>query len=135
MELQILHWFESLHNPVTDPIMYAVTCLGNAGIFWIGESMKILGIDDSIEQDIISIAIKNDIKKLILFGSRARGDFKRTSDIDLAVEGGNISAFAVQVDEEVSTLLEFDIINLDGRVQKELLESIRREGVLLYEKI
>lgn len=97
--------------------------------------MKIIGIDDSIEQDIISIAIKNDIKKLILFGSRARGDFKRTSDIDLAVEGGNISAFAVQVDEEVSTLLEFDIINLDGRVQKELLESIRREGVLLYEKI
>ena len=97
--------------------------------------MKILGIDDSIEQDIISIAIKNDIKKLILFGSRARGDFKRTSDIDLAVEGGNISAFAVQVDEEVSTLLEFDIINLDGRVQKELLESIRREGVFLYEKI
>lgn len=97
--------------------------------------MKILGIDDSIEQDIISIAIKNDIKKLILFGSRARGDFKRTSDIDLAVEGGIISAFAVQVDEEVSTLLEFDIINLDGRVQKELLESIRREGVLLYEKI
>lgn len=97
--------------------------------------MKILGIDDSIEQDIISIAIKNDIKKLILLGSRARGDFKRTSDIDLAVEGGNISAFAVQVDEEVSTLLEFDIINLDGRVQKELLESIRREGVLLYEKI
>ena len=97
--------------------------------------MKTLGIDDSIELDIISIAIKNDIKKLILFGSRARGDFKRTSDIDLAVEGGNISAFAVQVDEEVSTLLEFDIINLDGRVQKELLESIRREGVLLYEKI
>ena len=97
--------------------------------------MKILGIDDSIEQDIISIAIKNDIKKLILFGSRARGDFKRTSDIDLAVEGGNISAFAVQVDEEVSILLEFDIINLDGREQKELLESIRREGVLLYEKI
>ena len=97
--------------------------------------MQVLGIDDSIEQDIISIAIKNDIKKLILFGSRARGDFKRTSDIDLAVEGGNISAFAVQVDEEVSTLLEFDIINLDGRVQKELLESIRREGVLLYEKI
>lgn len=97
--------------------------------------MKILGIDDSIEQDIISIAIKNDIKKLILFGSRARGDFKRTSDIDLVVEGGNISAFAVQVDEEVSILLEFDIINLDGRVQKELLESIRREGVLLYEKI
>ena len=22
MEIQILHWFESLHNPITDPIMY-----------------------------------------------------------------------------------------------------------------
>ena len=97
--------------------------------------MKILGIDVSIVHDIISISIYKDKKMLILFGSRARGDFKRTSDIDLAVEGGNISAFAVQVDEEVSTLLGFDIINLDGRVLKELLESIRREGVLLYEKI
>ena len=52
------------------------------------------------------------------------GILSARSDIDLAVEGGNISAFAVQVDEEVSILLEFDIINLDGRVQKELLESI-----------
>lgn len=80
--------------------------------------MKILGIDDSIEQDIIPIAIKNDIKKLILFGSRARGDFKRTSDIDLAVEGGNISAFAVQVDEEVSILLEFESLIWMGEYKK-----------------
>ncbi|MDO5381768.1 MAG: phosphatase PAP2 family protein [Eubacteriales bacterium] len=35
MEVQILRWFESLHNPITDPIMYAITSLGNAGIFWI----------------------------------------------------------------------------------------------------
>ena len=35
MELQILRWFESLHNPITDPIMYAITSLGNGGIFWI----------------------------------------------------------------------------------------------------
>lgn len=35
MELEILHWFESLHNPVTDPIMYGITTLGNAGLLWI----------------------------------------------------------------------------------------------------
>ena len=35
MELQILHWFESLHNPITNPIMYGITSLGNGGIFWI----------------------------------------------------------------------------------------------------
>lgn len=35
MEVQILRWFESLHNPVLNPLMYAITTLGNAGWFWI----------------------------------------------------------------------------------------------------
>ncbi len=35
MEIQILHWFESLHNPILNPIMYAITTLGDKGIFWL----------------------------------------------------------------------------------------------------
>ena len=35
MELEILHWFESLHNPILDNIMYFITSLGNAGAIWI----------------------------------------------------------------------------------------------------
>lgn len=35
MEIQILHWFETLHNPITNPIFYVMTTLGNAGWFWI----------------------------------------------------------------------------------------------------
>lgn len=35
MELQILHWFESLHTPVLNYIMYGFTLLGEAGIVWI----------------------------------------------------------------------------------------------------
>lgn len=42
MEIQILHWFESLHNPITNPIMYAITTLGNAGWFWIALAVVIL---------------------------------------------------------------------------------------------
>ena len=68
------------------------------------------------------------------FGSRARGDFHRTSDIDLAVSGGNAAGFAPAVEEETATLLEYDIVNLDGTVQEELRERIRKEGVTLYEK-
>lgn len=34
-ELSLLHWFESIHTPVLDTIMKAITLLGNAGIFWI----------------------------------------------------------------------------------------------------
>ena len=35
MDIQILHWFETLHNPITNPIFYVITTLGNAGWFWI----------------------------------------------------------------------------------------------------
>lgn len=40
----------------------------------------------------------------------------------------------LDVDETTSTLLEFDIVDLDKPVRKELLESIKREGVVLYQK-
>ena len=72
---------------------------------------------------------------IILFGSRARGDFKRTSDIDLAVSGGDFCRFALDVDEETSTLLEYDIVDMSREMQDELRQSIMQEGKILYEKI
>lgn len=85
--------------------------------------------------EIIAFAQKNNVKQVFLFGSRARGDFKERSDIDLAFRGGNSSSFILDVDEDTTTLLEFDIIDLDKPIQQELLESIRQEGVLIYEKV
>lgn len=70
---------------------------------------------------------------MILFGARARGDHKDRSDIDLAFCGGEQSRFILSVDEETSTLLEFDIVDLEKPIQNELLESIQREGVVIYE--
>lgn len=93
------------------------------------------GIKNKVIQEIVRLAQKNQIEKLILFGSRARGDYKERSDIDLAFQGGDSSQFILSVDEETSTLLEFDVIDLDKPVRKELLESIHREGVVLYEKV
>ena len=46
-----------------------------------------------------------------------------------------LDRFALDVDEETSTLLKFDIVDLGRNIQEELLESIRREGRILYEKI
>lgn len=96
---------------------------------------KDTGIKYKVVKEIIQLAQENDVKKVILFGSRARGDYKERSDIDLAFCGGNSSQFILSVDEETSTLLEFDIIDLEKPVREELQESIDREGVLLYEKI
>ena len=94
-----------------------------------------IGINDSLKNEIIKLARLYGIRKLTLFGSRARGDFHKTSDIDIAVSGGDVVGFSIDVNEETNTLLKFDVINLDGPVQKELLESIEREGVVLYEEI
>lgn len=93
------------------------------------------GIRKTVLDEIAAIALKYDVKKVILFGSRARGDFKRTSDIDLAVEGGDFCRFALDVDEETSTLLEYDVVDLERTMQAELLEAIRSEGVVIYEKV
>ena len=92
------------------------------------------GISEAVLREITEIAKRNQIQEIILFGSRARGDYNRTSDIDLAVTGGNISGFAVSIEEETSTLLEYDIVDLDKPVSEELLKSIRDEGKILYEK-
>lgn len=93
------------------------------------------GIRQQIIEEIRELARIYNINKVILFGSRARGDFRRTSDIDLAVEGGDFERFVLDVNEETSTLLEYDIVDLDRDMQPELREFIKKEGRVLYEKI
>lgn len=97
--------------------------------------MERTGIKKQVINEILELAKKYDIKQVILFGSRARGDYKKTSDIDLAVTGGDFSRFALDVEEETSTLLKYDIVELDRTIQPELLESFQKEGIILYEKI
>jgi predicted nucleotidyltransferase len=93
------------------------------------------GIKQQVMREIQELAEKYEVKRVILFGSRARGDFRRTSDIDLAVEGGNFERFSLDVNEDTSTLLEYDIVNLDREVQPKLRESIERDGKVIYEEI
>ena len=42
--------------------------------------------------------------------------------------------FSLDVDEYTSTLLQYDIVDLNGPVVEELRRSIEREGIVLYEK-
>ena len=97
--------------------------------------MKETGIQDVVIEKIVELARTYNLNKVILFGSRAREDFKSRSDIDLAIQGGDCVRFSLDVEEKTSTLLFFDIVNLDGAVQKELLDSIEKEGVCVYEKV
>lgn len=93
------------------------------------------GIKEKVQDEICRLAQQHRLDKVVLFGSRARGDYHRSSDIDLAVWGGRIAQFAVDVDEETSTLLKYDVIDMDQSISSELLESVQREGRVLYAKV
>ena len=93
------------------------------------------GIKQQVINEICELAQKYNVEQVLLFGSRSRGDYKRTSDIDLAVRGGDIDRFVLDVEEETTTLLEYDIVDMSREMQDELRQSIMREGKILYEKV
>ena len=56
-------------------------------------------------QELCAFARERKIQKLMIFGSRARGDNRPKSDIDLAVQGGDVAGFTDDVNEKARTLL------------------------------
>ena len=92
-------------------------------------------LDGRLEREIISQAKTFGLKKLILFGSRARGTNRERSDIDLAAAGGDVLSFAEAVDENVKTLLSFDVVNLDEIFDEDFQAEIERDGIVLYEEV
>ena len=81
---------------------------------------------------IADAARRHGVGSVVLFGSRARGDNRERSDIDLACSGGDFARFSTDVDEFAPTLLAFDFVNLDDPVQPGLRQAIADEGVVLY---
>ncbi|MBO5570614.1 MAG: nucleotidyltransferase domain-containing protein [Oscillospiraceae bacterium] len=93
------------------------------------------GIRTRVVEELRHLAEEHGLLKVVLFGSRARGDFRRESDIDLAVSGGNAEMFLLNAEETTSTLLKYDVVNLDHPLRPALREAIEREGKVLFEKV
>ena len=92
-----------------------------------------MNLPDRVLNEIRMFATKHGILKVILFGSRASGTNTERSDIDIAVTGGNFSAFCWDIQERVHSLLMFDVINIDGGISEALRDEILN-GVVIYEK-
>lgn len=91
---------------------------------------------ESAMADIVFYAQRNNIKKVILFGSRARGTYTPKSDIDLAVSGGDASAFYLDLEDFAHTLLMFDVEDFDNKeISTALRSEIEKEGIVIYEKV
>ena len=89
-------------------------------------------LDPAITAQIVDLAKKYQLDQVILFGSRARGDNRERSDIDLAVSGAQATRFSVEVDEAIRTLLRFDVVSLNDPISPQLQAVINKEGIVLY---
>ena len=75
-------------------------------------------------------------ERIVLFGSRARRTHGEKSDIDLAVFGcARFRDFSFAADEEINTLLSFDLVDMDGIVSPALAAGVEWDGVILYEAV
>jgi len=97
--------------------------------------MNTLGLSADLLKQIVDAIVRcAHPKKIVIYGSRARGEFSETSDVDIAVECEEGEEFIRNgIDDDVRTLLKLDIINL-GEVDQKLREEIRNEGIVVYEK-
>ncbi|CAB1262755.1 nucleotidyltransferase domain-containing protein [Clostridium sp. MT-14] len=98
----------------------------------------VINLDVNIIRAISKIGMKYKVNKIVLFGSRARGDNKKTSDIDLAVycdeNFQNEGKMYFELDD-MDTLLKLDIIFVNSNTDKKLIENIGRDGVVIYEAL
>lgn len=89
---------------------------------------------EALYHQIAELASKYGAKRLVLYGSRARGDNRYNSDIDLAVyemPEKNRANFWMDC-EELPTLLKFDIVHITDDMDPVFLANIKKDGVELY---
>jgi len=80
-----------------------------------------------------------EIEKVIIYGSRGRGDFEHGSDVDLALEGKEItletiSTIHTKLEEESPTYLWFDVLHFDRLKNMKLKEQIEKYGKVFFIK-
>lgn len=80
-----------------------------------------------------------EIYQLVLFGSRAKGNYKRGSDVDLAIKGTSVTydtavRLADVLNEEKPLPYFFDVVHYEAITEPRLIEHIDRVGVLLYSR-
>lgn len=91
---------------------------------------------NNIYNSIAKAAKRFGASKVVLFGSRARGDNRERSDIDIAIYGidkSNQAAFRSAI-ADIPTLLEFDIVFVSSDTNTALLNNIKKDGKTIMNK-
>ena len=93
-----------------------------------------LGLEDKKIKKIVTVFSKFEaVKKAVIFGSRARGDFDYNSDIDIAVYTNGQSITELQSDlEEAAGIYKINLILMDELNNEQLRHNIEKDGVEIY---
>lgn len=100
-----------------------------------GTSASTPAIPEAIHRLVARLSAEPSVRRVILFGSRARGDAGLRSDVDLAVEAPGASAQdwfrLADLAEDADTLLSIDLVRFED-APPELRERIAAEGRALF---
>lgn len=97
------------------------------------------GLSDEVIKAIEQVLVSHpEVDQAILYGSRAKGNYKRASDIDLTLVGARLNLDTqFQIENELEELLlpyTFDL-SLYGHIsQNDLKAHIQRVGKIFYDK-
>lgn len=102
--------------------------------------MPKFGLEDEIIKKIVDILKKyKEVESAKIFGSRARGDYKKASDIDIALFGENLThTINTKIFYEIDELYlpyKVDLINFNSLgSENKIKDNILNEGVDIYAK-
>lgn len=96
-------------------------------------------LERDIKYILEAISKLKEIEKVIIFGSRAMGNYKKASDVDIAVVGKNVTHRTIlklydDLNEEYPIPYFFDVIDYNTINNAELKEHIDNVGKIIYEQ-
>jgi len=97
------------------------------------------GLKDKTIERIHSVFAQHpEVEEAMLYGSRAKGNFKPGSDIDLALKGDGLNLSVINaIGTRIDDLLlpyTFDISIFHKISNPDLIEHINRVGIVFYKK-
>lgn len=97
-------------------------------------------LDRDIEYIKLAIAKFETIEKAIIFGSRAMGNYKKGSDVDLVIFGAKITKEVVfKLDDYLNEILPlpyfFDILHYENISNDNIKKHIQDEGKIVFQRI
>ncbi len=98
-----------------------------------------LGLKDEHINLIKSVFQKHsEIEEVVLYGSRAKGNYRNGSDIDLTMKGKDLTlSIQLKIENELDDLLlpyKIDLSSYNSIENTDLIDHIERVGICFYKK-